>query len=66
MWRTFWTATASRRTRPPCNFFRPHSGLGGKTPAEAAGISIGGDDKYVPMTWNAAVRTKADAVAGAA
>ena len=27
------------------NFFRPHSGLGGKTPAEAAGVSMGGDDK---------------------
>ncbi len=47
------------------NFFRPHSGLGGKTPAEAAGISIGGDDKLV-MIWNAAVRAKADAKAGAA
>ena len=48
------------------NFFRPHSGLGGKTPAEAAGISIGGDDKYVTMIWNAAVRAKADVRAGAA
>ena len=48
------------------NFFRPHSGLGGKTPAEAAGISIGRDDKYVTMIWNAAVRAKADAKAGAA
>ena len=48
------------------NFFRPHSGLGGKTPAEAAGISIGGEDKHITMIWNAAVRAKADAKAGAA
>ncbi len=55
------------KARPSTVQFLPaHSGLGGKTPAGAAGISIGGDDKYVPMTWNAAVRTKADAVAGAA
>ncbi len=48
------------------NFFRPHSGLGGKTPAGAAGMSICGEDKFVTMMWNAAVRAKADAKAGAA
>ncbi len=48
------------------NFFRPHSGLGGKTPAEVAGISIGGEDKHITMIWNAAVRAKANAKAGAA
>ena len=36
------------------NFFRPHSALNGKTPAEAAGIAIHGDDKRVTMTANAA------------
>ena len=46
------------------NFFRPHSGLGGKTPAEAVGISIGGDDKFITMIWNAAARAKADTKVG--
>ena len=36
------------------NFFKPHSALDGKTPAEAAGIIIHGDDKWVAMIANAA------------
>jgi hypothetical protein len=28
------------------NFIRPHSALDGKTPAEAAGIGIGGENKW--------------------
>ena len=36
------------------NFFRPHSSLNGRTPAEAAGIIIHGDDKWVTMIANAA------------
>ena len=36
------------------NFFRPHEGLGGKTPAEAAGIIIHGDNERITMTANAA------------
>ena len=47
---------------PPCcacsvihhNFFKPHSALDDKTPAEAAGIIIHGDDKWVTMIANAA------------
>ena len=36
------------------NFFRPHEGLGGKTPAEAAGIIIPGDNEWITMIANAA------------
>ena len=36
------------------NFFRPHEGLGGKTPAEAAGIIIHGDNEWITMIANAA------------
>ena len=36
------------------NFFRPHEGLGGKTPAEAAGIIIRGDNEWITMIANAA------------
>ena len=36
------------------NFFRPHSALNGKTPAEAAGIIMHGDDKWATMIANAA------------
>ena len=31
---------------PYHNFMRPHGGLGGRTPAEAAGITIAGPDKW--------------------
>ena len=37
------------------NFFRPHMGLDGRTPAEAAGITIHGEDKWVTMICNAAL-----------
>jgi putative transposase len=37
------------------NFFRPHMGLGGKTPAEAAGIAIEGENKWETVIRNAAV-----------
>ena len=36
------------------NFFRHHSALNSKMPAEAAGIIIHGDDKWVTMIVNAA------------
>lgn len=39
------------------NFFRPHEGLNGKTPAEEAGITIHGEDKWITMICNAAVAT---------
>jgi transposase-like protein len=37
------------------NFFRPHMGLNGKTPAEAAGITIEGENKWETVIRNAAV-----------
>ena len=35
------------------NFIRPHEGLDGKTPAEACGIEIVGDNKWVTLIQNA-------------
>lgn len=35
------------------NYFRPHQGLNGKTPAEACGIKIIGDNKWITMIQNA-------------
>ncbi len=35
------------------NYFRPHSSLGGKTPAELAGIRIEGEDKLKTLIQNA-------------
>ena len=37
------------------NFFRPHSGIGNRTPAEAAGIVIRGGDKRITFIQNAAM-----------
>ena len=37
------------------NFVRPHRGLGGATPAEAAGIVIEGPDRLATLVQNAAV-----------
>ena len=39
------------------NYVRPHSGIGGKTPAEAAGITIRGRDKWRTLIQNAAGAT---------
>ena len=36
------------------NFFRPHGALGGKTPAEAAGICLEGDDRILTLLEAAA------------
>ena len=35
------------------NYFRPHEGLDGKTPAEACGIKIKGDNKWLTLIQNA-------------
>jgi transposase InsO family protein len=35
------------------NYFRPHEALKGKTPAEAYGIRIEGDNKWVTLIRNA-------------
>ena len=34
------------------NFVRPHEGLAGKTPAEAAGIKVEGDNKCLTIIQN--------------
>src|SRR5208282_6911815 len=36
------------------NYMRPHEGLDGKTPAEAAGIEVQGQDKWLTLIQNAA------------
>ena len=35
------------------NYVRPHMALGGKTPAEACGIKVGGQDKWLTIIQNA-------------
>jgi hypothetical protein len=35
------------------NYVRPHEGLHGKTPAEVAGISIEGENKWLTLIQNA-------------
>jgi transposase-like protein len=36
------------------NFVKPHEGLQGRTPAEAAGIKVEGEDKWLTLIQNAA------------
>jgi transposase-like protein len=40
------------------NFIRPHMALGGKTPAEAAGIQVNGENKWMTIIQNASQQTK--------
>lgn len=35
------------------NFLRPHQGLNGKTPAEACGITVEGENKWMTLIQNA-------------
>ena len=35
------------------NYVRPHEGLVGKTPAEAGGIKVKGDNKWITLIQNA-------------
>jgi hypothetical protein len=35
------------------NYIRPHTALNGKTPAEAAGIQVKGNDKWLTLIQNA-------------
>lgn len=35
------------------NFIRPHEALNGKTPAEACGIEVMGDNKWMTLIQNA-------------
>lgn len=40
------------------NFIRPHEGLGGRTPAEACGIEIEGNNKWITLIQNASTAAK--------
>jgi putative transposase len=40
------------------NYIRPHEGLDGKTPAEAAGIKVEGENKWLTMIQNASISRK--------
>ncbi len=40
------------------NYIRPHEGLYGKTPAEACGIELKGDNKWLTLIQNASIKTK--------
>ena len=37
------------------NFVRPHTGLKGRTPAEAAGIKVEGENKWLTIIQNASL-----------
>ena len=36
-----------------CNYIKPHGGVGGRTPAEAAGMDIRGSDRWLTLIQNA-------------
>ena len=38
------------------NYLRPHMGLNGLTPAEACGVKIEGDNKWMTLIQNASQR----------
>ncbi|MDG6980896.1 MAG: hypothetical protein JRN51_07250 [Nitrososphaerota archaeon] len=40
------------------NYVRPHEGLGGKTPSEAAGVKVEGENKWLTLIENASARAK--------
>ena len=40
------------------NYIRPHMALEGRTPSEAAGIEVKGDDKWITLIENAAAKSK--------
>ena len=42
------------------NFVRPHMGLDGKTPAEAAGIGIGCNDKWTHLLMAGVEQNRSD------
>lgn len=42
------------------NHMRPHMALGGKTPAEAAGIEVNGDNKWLTLIQNAQVSNRGE------
>jgi hypothetical protein len=40
------------------NYIRPHEGLEGKTPAEACGIELKGENKWIMLIQNARILAK--------
>lgn len=40
------------------NYIRPHESLDGKTPAEACGIKVNGDNKWITLIQNASQKAK--------
>jgi hypothetical protein len=40
------------------NYVRPHMALGGKTPAEKAGIKVKGENKWITIIQNATQETR--------
>ena len=40
------------------NYIRPHEGLNGKTPAEASGIKVEGENKWLTLIQNAKSQLK--------
>lgn len=42
------------------NYMRPHEGLDGKTPAEACGIRIEGENKWITVIQNASQMPRVD------
>ncbi len=40
------------------NYVRPHMGLDGKTPAEACGIKVEGENKWMTLIQNASASSK--------
>jgi hypothetical protein len=44
------------------NFVRPHEALDGKTPAEVAGITVQGRDKFLTLIQNASRAKTATAI----
>jgi hypothetical protein len=40
------------------NYVRPHEALNGKTPSEAAGIKVEGENKWITLIQNAAHKQK--------
>jgi len=42
------------------NYIRPHTGLEGRTPAEAAGIQVKGENRWLTIIQNASKPTNLD------
>jgi hypothetical protein len=42
------------------NYIKPHDGLKGKTPAEAAGIQVQGENKWLTLIQNASKKHTID------